>query len=295
MEGSFSCRACGGSWPLERGIPRFLPALALQEKKTAENFGYEWTTFTHWDPAYEKQFLDWVYPAGKGFFKGKTVLDAGCGKGRHSILSSAFSARTVIGVDLSQAVEVAYEKTKNLPNVHIVQGSIYSLPLKPKFDYIFSVGVIHHLPSPERGYRQLKELLKKRGALSMWIYGRENNGWIVWLINPLRKLVTSHMPHFMLRALSFCLTLWLYPILKLVYRRLGHKPVSKYLFYNHYLTYISHLTFREVFSIVFDHLVAPTAFYISKAEIESWIEPKEFKEVVLAWHNRNSWKCFLQK
>jgi SAM-dependent methyltransferase len=46
---------------------------------------------------------------------------------------------------------------------------------------------------------------------------------------------------------------------------------------------------REHHTIVFDHLVAPTAFYISREEFESWWQEIRATEVKIRWHNKNSW------
>ena len=47
---------------------------------------------------------------------------------------------------------------------------------------------------------------------------------------------------------------------------------------------------REQHTIVFDHLVAPTAFYISREEFESWWHDVPASDVEISWHNKNSWR-----
>jgi hypothetical protein len=49
---------------------------------------------------------------------------------------------------------------------------------------------------------------------------------------------------------------------------------------------------REQHTIVFDHLVAPTAFYIPRAEFESWWREIGASDVTITWHNKNSWRGF---
>ena len=44
--------------------------------------------------------------------------------------------------------------------------------------------------------------------------------------------------------------------------------------------------------VVFDHLVAPTAFYISKEEFEDWWKDAKAQDVEIVWHNSNSWCGF---
>jgi hypothetical protein len=68
--------------------------------------------------------------------------------------------------------------------------------------------------------------------------------------------------------------------------------IARRTFYNDYLTFFSAFNWREQHSIVFDHLVAPTAFYIPREEFESWWDELGGQEVIIGWHNRNSWRGF---
>jgi hypothetical protein len=43
---------------------------------------------------------------------------------------------------------------------------------------------------------------------------------------------------------------------------------------------------------VFDHLVAPTAFYISRDEFADWWREIGVDDPAINWHNRNSWRGF---
>src|SRR5258706_13173018 len=78
-------------------------------------------------------------------------------------------------------------------NAHVIQAHIYPLPLRAVFDYAFSLGVLHHLPDPRAGFKALAAKVKPGGHISAWIYGAENNGWIVRFVNPVREYVTSRM------------------------------------------------------------------------------------------------------
>ncbi|MET0754062.1 MAG: hypothetical protein ABWZ66_11840, partial [Pyrinomonadaceae bacterium] len=54
----------------------------------------------------------------------------------------------------------------------------------------------------------------------------------------------------------------------------------------------SRFGWREQHNIVFDHLVAPTAFYISKDDFENWWKEVHAENVKIIWHNQNSWCGF---
>jgi SAM-dependent methyltransferase len=293
IAGELRCERCRHNFPIRGGIPRFTDSRTDErQQKTAENFGAQWLVFDYLADHHEKQFLDWIAPVTPDFIRGKVVLEGGCGKGRHTQLVGRWGARDVIGVDLSDAVEAAYRNTKDLANVHIIQGDIYRLPLKKTFDYAFSVGVLHHLPDPASGFISLAKNLKPGGAISAWVYGKENNGWILNVVNPLRERITSKLPPPWLYRLSYLLAGMLYLLLKLVYLPMSRTGFSRHLFYANYLSYIARFPFREIHNIVHDHLTAPVAYYIHREEFNEWFLAAGTEGVEIHWHNCNSWRGF---
>lgn len=297
LTGDLQCASCTKSFQIVRGIPRFaaLEEIESDKQATAESFGWSWTKFSHDDEKFAQQFLDWIAPVTSDFFADKVILEGGCGKGRHTRRIAGWGAKDIIAVDLSDAVEVAFAATRDLPNAHIIQADIFHLPLRRVFDYAFSVGVLHHLPNPREGFKSLFSKVKSGGHMSAWIYGAENNGWIVSFVNPVRRL-TSSMNRRVLFHLSKLPAAAIYLSTKVIYaplnRRDSGKKLARHLFYNDYLSYISRFNWREQHSIVFDHLVAPTAFYISREEFEDWWREVGAQDVVINWHNQNSWRGF---
>jgi SAM-dependent methyltransferase len=292
ISGTLSCTGCGEKFQIRDSIPRIIMGDVSRERiNNAKAFGYEWKQFSTLKDKYEAQFLDWISPVKKEFFKDKIVLDAGCGKGRHSYLASKFGAREVISVDLSEAAEVAYNNTKSLGNVHVVQADIYRLPFKKCFDYIFSLGVLHHLPDPQKGLDILSKLVRDGGGITLWVYGSENNGWIKTLVDPVRINITSRMRYPVLRIFSLSLGFILYIAVNIVYRPVNmvSRQLGTLLFYNDYLYYISKFNHEEISSIVFDHLAAPVAHYTPGDEFKRWFESSGLKKIKIRWHNNNSW------
>lgn len=294
LDGTLECSSCGATYPVVRGVPRFADLSIVGEEKaaTASSFGWEWQHFTQEDGQYGEQMLDWLEPVTADFFRDKVVLDGGCGKGRHTLLAASWGARDVIGVDLSDAVESAFAATRGSENMHIVQADLCALPLKQVFDYAFTIGVIHHLDDPSIGFRSLASKVKPGGHFSVWVYGAENNEWITGLVNPLRKRFTSRMNRKALLHLSKLPTAAVYAASKLLYGPLNKAGLARKLFYGDYLSYISRFGWREQHTIVFDHLVAPTAHYVSREEFENWWKGIGAEETVIGWHNKNSWRGF---
>ncbi len=296
IEGVLTCKKCTREYKVVRGVPRFVDLAKIEDDKaaTAENFGWQWTNFTQEDPKYNEQFLGWLQPVKREFFKDKVILEGGCGKGRHTTLAAEWGAKEVVGIDLGDGVETAFAMTRNLPNAHIIQCDIYKLPLKRVFDYAFSVGVLHHTPEPKKSFVSLVGKVKKGGHISAWVYGAENNEWITNYVDPVRTGFTSQISQPVLYQLSKLPTLSVFLTTKLVYRPLNaiSKPIANKLFYNEYLNHLGTFGWREQHNIVFDHLVAPTAFYISKDDFASWWDEIKAKEVSIIWHNENSWCGF---
>jgi SAM-dependent methyltransferase len=164
--------------------------------------------------------------------------------------------------------------------------------LRPVFDYALSIGVLHHLPRPRDGFASLVRKVRPGGAVSAWVYGREGNGWIVKFVDPVRRRVTSKLSSSALFWISILPAAMVYLAVKVVYAPLSTTAIGRRLPYRGYLTYIAPFGFREIHTIVFDHLTAPTAFYIPRADFEGWFASAGAEDTTLAWHNQNSWSGF---
>ena len=192
-----TCTGCGAVWSIRNGVPRLVPPdLTSVEERTASAFGWQWKHFSEMHPEFEAQFLDWIHPLEPGFFKGKRVLDAGCGTGRHAYFAASYGAREVVALDLSVAVDAARENLREFENVEIVQGDLLRPPFRTAaagggFDLIYSIGVLHHLPNPYEGFTSLLRYLRPGGTIAVWVYGYENNGVVRNVVEPLRRVSTK--------------------------------------------------------------------------------------------------------
>ena len=105
--------------------------------------------------------------------KGRTVIEMGCGMGKY-VKTVARHAALAVGLDLSHSLERARENTRGLTNVLLVQGNILEPPFRPgTFDYVYSVGVLHHTPDCRLAFKRSAALVAPGGRFSVWLYPTE--------------------------------------------------------------------------------------------------------------------------
>ena len=296
-EGTLRCDACRTTFPIRGGVPRMVPGeLTHPERATARAFGTEWKMLNELSDVFRDEFRSYIEPLAPSDLRGLAVLDAGCGMGKFSFAAAEAGARTVVAVDLSEAVDVAHAHLRRLPNAHAVQASIYELPFRPDtFDFVFSIGVLHHLPDPERGFRQIVPLAAPAARVLVWLYAFEGNEFFVRWLDPFRVHVFSRLPAVVSRVAATILALPLWILILLVYRPLARLGLETRLPYAKYFLYFSRLGFRTFWGTVYDKLVPPISFYLTRDTIRRWLAATGLREVAL-WHrNGNSWTCLAQR
>ncbi len=196
--GGIKCPACRRHYPIVKGIPRF-----VNSDFYAHSFSYQWirNRLTQSVSGAAEDYLKRKTTFTKDQLAGKTVLDVGCGVGYYTDVISRWGAN-VIAIDLSQSVEAAYESFKDRPNVRILQADIFNLPFREgSFDYIFSIGVLHHTPDPQEAFRQIARLLKPGGKIAIWVYAKKRSPR--YKISEFYRKFTPKIPPKILYALSY--------------------------------------------------------------------------------------------
>lgn len=103
------------------------------------------------------------------------VLIAGCGTGQHPIESAqVYKNARVTAIDLSLS-SLCYAKRKAIEmgicNIDFAQADILELgSIDKRFDLIESVGVLHHLAEPLKGWHVLLGLLRPNGFMKIGLY-----------------------------------------------------------------------------------------------------------------------------
>lgn len=187
IEGALRCPS-GHAYPITRGVPRFVQhQLNADQARTRDSFGYEWTKIypAHGHTEAELQaerdiFLEYTRTVPSDF-RGKLVLDGGCGNGRYAKIANDWGAR-IVAVDISDAVEIAQKNVGSRPGVDVVQADLFKLPFRPEtFDIIYSVGVLHHTPDAKGAFHAMQPLVKRGGFFSMFLHGQGNR--VLYAVN----------------------------------------------------------------------------------------------------------------
>lgn len=198
-ESGLVCVDCGQKYPLVDGVVRF-----VDKQQYAGSFGFQWHVHARTQLDDDKSNRsEQNFRQRTGFrpedLAGKLVLDVGCGMGRFADVAVRWGAH-VIGIDLSLAAEVA---ARNLAvrSATIFQADVFQLPFAPEsFDFIYSIGVLHHTPDCERAFKVLPRLLKPGGRIAIWLYSRYN-AW--YRMSDVYRKVTRRMPSRMLYTLCY--------------------------------------------------------------------------------------------
>jgi 2-polyprenyl-3-methyl-5-hydroxy-6-metoxy-1,4-benzoquinol methylase len=214
LSGTLGCGACGGTWPVRDGIPRFV----APKDDYAATFGWQWRRWRavqidrlNGTRLSEDRLLrDTAWP--RGWFRGRTILDVGCGAGRFADVMGALGAR-VVAVDLSAAVDACRETVAHHDGaVQVVQASLYALPLKrDAFDGVHCAGVIQHTPDPAHTMTALPPFLGPGGRLAYNFYERTPSGRL-HLVKRALRLFTPCLPPAALLALCHGLVAVFFPL-----------------------------------------------------------------------------------
>src|SRR6185295_1929198 len=200
LEGDLACRGCPAVYPVRRGVPRFVSAGGY-----AGSFGYQWKQFrsVQIDSLNGRDESRRMFRETTGWtdesLRGSRVLDAGVGAGRYAEVAAKAGAE-VFGIDLTEAVDAAYDTLGERDGIHLAQADIFALPFRAgTFDRAYSIGVLHHTPDPRAAFACVAACVKPGGSLAVYLY--PNPGPARFGPDLIRR-VTTRMPLRVMRVLS---------------------------------------------------------------------------------------------
>jgi SAM-dependent methyltransferase len=315
QEGLLCCTTKKHVYPIVRAIPRILPTAFEQEPEfsgrhremiakyrvnlvsdsfvalhsaTMASFGREWTTYNVQRPAEDEAYFRSKTGVSPDTLQGKLVLEAGCGSGRYLRIAGEAGA-TVIGVDLSAAVETAASVVAHLPNAHVIQANIFELPFSPaSFDFVYSLGVLHHTPNTKQALDRLIPLLRPGSDLAIWLYPR----WpiLVEAYNNLLRAITTRISLERMHQIAVAtepigyLKLRLLTSKRWLDRALGQALRA--------LTIgVSYHPDREIrICDTFDWFAPPYQWHHTDAEVEAWLRDYGLAQIINLSHGQQHYQ-----
>jgi SAM-dependent methyltransferase len=227
-----------------------------------DRFGYEWRTYATILPESRVQLEQWLGSTGLAGFRGRTVLDVGCGMGRNPYWYLQAGAERVLAVDIDEgSLAAARANLARFPNATVARASVYELdPARHgTFDRVTCVGVLHHLEDPVEALRRMWACVRPGGALVLWCYARDGNRLLLPLIQALRA-VGSRMPVAVSHGLARGITLAAWPAIRFLPWRTA------------YYRRLRTLSFRNVESIIFDQMLPQIARYWTREEMTGLVD-----------------------
>ena len=245
-----------------------------------ERFGFSWGRFNEILPQHQEQFRRWSASVPRAAWRGARFVDAGCGIGRNSFWAMREGAVGGVALDVDErSLAAARRNLAELPSVEVRHQSIYEIEAEPPVDIAFSIGVIHHLSDPPAALRRMAAMVKPGGLVMIWVYGRENNGWLVNLFDPLRRALFSRLPLGMVFHLSLYPSALLWLALRLGLRRIE------------YLRLLRGFSFAHLRAIVFDQMIPRIAHYWRRETVAALMRDAGLDDVQLVWVNEMSWSA----
>ena len=168
--------------------------------ETVAAFGEEWSKFDRFSDAEIEQIgKEYFDIAGPDILSADAcALDLGCGSGRWSRYVAS-RARFVEAVDPSASVLAAAALTADLENVRVTQASVETLPFPDdSFDFVFSLGVLHHMPDTAAALADAVRKLRPGGWLLVYLYyaldDRSRAYRLAFRASDLLRRVVSRLP-----------------------------------------------------------------------------------------------------
>jgi SAM-dependent methyltransferase len=255
------------------------------QSRTIADFGEQWTRYPDNEGFFgsAELFNDIFHPlVSDRDVRGRRVAEIGAGTGRFVRILAMAGASTVVAVEPSDAFEVLQANTRaERDRIIYLKETGDRLPPTGDLDYVFSIGVIHHIPDPAPVAAAAYRALRPGGTFAIWLYGREGNSSYLALAGALWG-VTRRLPH---RGLDLFVKA-LYPAFWVYMHacRWLPLPLAEYM-----QRVMRPLTPAKRRVVIYDQLNPAYAKYYTRAEAEALMTHAGFVGVRLHHRHGYSW------
>ena len=116
----------------------------------------------------------------------KVIMEVGSGSGRILKNLLKFNPKQIIAVEPSKAINVAKKNNEGSKKIIFKNVKGENINEIEKYDFVFSLGVIHHIPNYKKACKNIYNSLKTNGKFICWGYGYEGNELYILIFNNLR-------------------------------------------------------------------------------------------------------------
>ena len=164
--------------------------MKIDHKESLEDFGNQFAIDKKIDNYWGSNELlkDIVYPFKLDSIKNKIIAEVGVGSGRIIKQLLSFLPQKIYAIEPSKAIEIAKKNNKDYLNkLEFLNIRGQNITFDSELDFIFSIGVIHHIPQADEVCKKIYKSLKPGGKFIVWLYGKEGNELYLLIFNNLRR------------------------------------------------------------------------------------------------------------
>jgi SAM-dependent methyltransferase/uncharacterized protein YbaR (Trm112 family) len=173
--GELRCSSCSASYRVTRGIAGLIgkmSALNQSEVETQDRVSDDYAGVRYQRPASVRYHEDTMAQLAELAPPRGTVLDAGCGIGSFlGFLRQRAPGVRYVGIDVSRGMldhaarQLEGSATPGAADVPLAQADACRLPFADAtFDVVYARGLLHHLPEPSAGIREIGRVLRPGGT-----------------------------------------------------------------------------------------------------------------------------------
>jgi|TARA_B100001093_G_scaffold518621_1_gene604147 uncharacterized protein YbaR (Trm112 family) len=301
-EGLINCTNCNSSYPIIKGVPVFVEIEDRGEvfERTSNHYGSGWVEGDE-SASYsvdEKWHFDELiklfgFPKNrKGF-----AIEAGSGNGKDTVRLSVNNPESeIITIDISDGIFVANKRFNilNLKNIHPIRASLDQIPIKDEvLDYGYSFGVLHHMPVPLDGMKEVSRTLKKGSSFLTYLYSDlSEKPFLYFFLKPitfLRKITHK----FNIRILRIFCYLMMPPVFIFLvipsrfFKSIGLSSFAKKIPHHH------NKSFNSLFGELFDRFGAQIEFRYNPTTLNKLYSDANLK--MTDYENLEIWRGWVSK
>lgn len=262
--------------------------MKIDHKKSYKDFGNQFSVDNDITEFWGSVSLlkEIISPFNLDLIENKKIMEVGVGSGRIINNLAKFKPKQIVGIEPSIAINIA-KKNIDFPKLELLNIEAQNMSFNNEFDFVFSLGVIHHIPEYKEALKKIHDSLKHDGKFIIWVYGKEGNELYLLIFNNLRK-ITIILPDLILRIISQFLTITTYFYGFLC--KFISLPLKDY-----FINVFNKFSFKHRSYVIFDQLNPSYSKYFTKQELIKNLEEAGFKIEILNHRLKYSYTAICSK